>query len=105
MAAPALSASIVTYRPEPRLLERALASLAIAIDEARAGGELGTARVIVIDNGPDDSHTVVMRALSGWPPKSGSIEVVVGQGNVGYGRALRPTRLRHLREDGRVRGD
>jgi GT2 family glycosyltransferase len=87
VAAPTLSASIVTYRPDLRLLGRALASLATAIDEARAAGEVGTARIIVIDNGPDESHTVVMQALSAWPPKSGSIEVVVGQGNVGYGRA------------------
>ena len=87
MPPPALSASIVTYLPEPRLFERALASLATAIGEARKAGELGEARVLVIDNGPAASHARVANAAASWPASVGAIEIVAGHGNVGYGRA------------------
>ena len=40
MAAPALSATVVTYRPDPTLLARAIASLAAAMLRARERGEL-----------------------------------------------------------------
>ena len=87
MAAPALSVAIVTYRPEPRLLARALASLAAAIAEARRAGELGTAQLIVIDNGPAQAQRAVVEALAAWPAEAGGFELVAGHGNVGYGRA------------------
>ena len=87
MPPPALSASIVTFRPEPRLFERALASLARAIGEARQAGELGEARLLVIDNGPPESHAQVAAAAAAWPASAGAIEVVTGHGNLGYGRA------------------
>jgi len=87
MPAPSLSASIVTYRPEPRLFERALASLAAAIAEARHAGELGEASLVVIDNGPPDTRDEIRRAVAAWPPSAGAVEVVAGHGNVGYGRA------------------
>src|SRR5690349_13598 len=84
---PALSASIVTYRTEPALFARALASLAAAIGEARRAGELGEARIFVIDNGPADAHGEVARAVEAWPASAGAIELIAGHGNVGYGRA------------------
>lgn len=87
MAAPALSASIVTYRPELALFARALASLAAAIDEARRAGELGESRLVVIDNGPPERHAEIAQALKAWPSQAGALEVIAGQGNVGYGRA------------------
>jgi len=87
MAAPAFSASIVTYRPEPRLFGRALASLATAIVEARRRGALGVARVFVIDNGPGDARAGLSPAIAAWPAQAGTIELVAGHGNVGYGRA------------------
>jgi GT2 family glycosyltransferase len=87
MAAPSLSASIVTYRPEPRLFARALASLAAAIVEAQKAGELGEAHVTVIDNGTAQDEVPVREAVRDWPANAGSIEVVAGHGNVGYGRA------------------
>ena len=87
MAAPAFSASIVTYRPEPRLFGRALASLATAIVEARRRGALGEARVFVIDNGPGDARAGLAPAIAAWPAQAGTIELVAGHGNVGYGRA------------------
>lgn len=87
MAAPSLSASIVTYRPEPRLFGRALASLAAAIAEARSAGELGNARVTVIDNGPGEEQAAILKAIAAWPADAGAIELIAGHGNVGYGRA------------------
>ena len=84
---PALTAAIVTYRPEPRLFGRALASLAAAIVEARRLGNLGAARVMVIDNGPEDDRGRIAPAIAAWPAQAGTIEVVAGHGNVGYGRA------------------
>ena len=87
MLAPSLSASIVTYRPEPGLFSRALASLAAAIAEARRAGELGEARLVVIDNGPPETRRDVTVALAAWPAAAGPVEVLAGHGNVGYGRA------------------
>src|SRR5688572_32446063 len=87
MAAPAFSASIVTYRPEPRLFGRALASLAIAIVEARRRAALGDARVFVIDNGPGEARAALSPPIAAWPAQAGTIELVAGHGNVGYGRA------------------
>ena len=87
MAAPAFSASIVTYRPEPRLFGRALASLATAIVEARRRSALGDARVFVIDNGPGEARAELSPPIAAWPAQAGTIELVAGHGNVGYGRA------------------
>jgi len=87
MPAPSLSASIVTYRTEPGLFSRALASLAAAIAEARRAGELGDARLVVIDNGPPETRKDVTKALAAWPAAAGPVEVLAGHGNVGYGRA------------------
>ena len=87
MAAPAFTASIVTFRPEPRLFGRALASLATAIVEARRRGALGDARVFVIDNGPAETREAIAPALAAWPGHAAGLELVAGQGNVGYGRA------------------
>ena len=87
MPAPSLSASIVTYRPDPHLLARALASLAAAIANARRAGYLGTARVFIIDNGPASAHADITTAAASWPPEAGDLEVVAGHGNLGYGRA------------------
>ena len=85
--APSLSASIVTYRPEPRLFGRALASLAAAIVEARRLGAVGEVRVMVIDNGPEADRSRIAPAIAAWPAQAGAIETVAGHGNVGYGRA------------------
>lgn len=87
MPAVSLSVSIVTYRPEPRLFTRALASLAAAIEEAKRAGELSEARVVVIDNSPVECREVVTQAVQAWPASAATLEVISGQGNVGYGRA------------------
>ena len=87
MAAPALSATVVTYRPDPALLARAIASLATAVLHARERGELGSARLFVVDNGPEEARGALREALRAWPAQAGALEIVAGHGNVGYGRA------------------
>lgn len=87
MSAPALSATIVTYRPDAALLARAIASLAAAISYARAQGALERAQLFVVDNGPEESRRTVREALAAWPPEAGAAEIVADHGNVGYGRA------------------
>jgi GT2 family glycosyltransferase len=87
MPAPVFSASIVTYHPEPRLFGRALGSLATSIVEARRRGALSEARVLVVDNGPQEFRGALEPAMAAWPAQAGSLELVSGHGNVGYGRA------------------
>jgi len=40
-----------------------------------------------VDNGPGDDRGGIERALVAWPDEAGPVEIVAGQGNVGYGRA------------------
>jgi GT2 family glycosyltransferase len=87
MAQPAFSATIVTFRTPPAMLEAALRSLARAVDEARASGALGEATVYIVDNGPAAEHGALAAAAKGWPARSGGLEILHGHGNVGYGRA------------------
>ena len=83
----AFSAAIVTYHSDAPLLRRAVASLAIAVRHAREAGLLGAAKLVVVDNGPGDDRGGIERALAAWPDEAGGVEIVAGQGNVGYGRA------------------
>lgn len=87
MAAPSLSATIVTYRTPARVLEDALGSLAAAVDRARAAGLLGEVALHVVDNSPADARGEAATVLAAWPAQAGSVELVAGHGNVGYGRA------------------
>jgi GT2 family glycosyltransferase len=87
MADSTLSATVVTYRPDAALLARALASLAAAVAHAREQHMLGPVRLFVVDNGPEGAHDALREALLAWPAQAGSLEVVAGHGNVGYGRA------------------
>jgi GT2 family glycosyltransferase len=87
MAAPSLSITIVTYRTAPRVLEAALRSLATAVDEARRSGAAGEVSLFIVDNGPAQEQAQVVAAAGAWPSAAGALELVSGQGNVGYGRA------------------
>ena len=87
MPAQRFSATIVTFRPDVRLLERTLASLADSVGHARAAGLVTDATVFVVDNGPPELIATVREALRSFPPGAGTIELVHGHGNVGYGRA------------------
>ncbi len=87
MPASRFSATIVTFRPDVALLERTLASLAVAVRHARGLGLVSEAAVYVVDNGPADLLPAIGKALNAYPPDAGTIELVHGHGNVGYGRA------------------
>ena len=82
-----LSAAIVTYRPDPRLLNGTLASLANAATRAIALGEASSVALTLVDNGPSESAAVLREALAAWPATLGTPAVISGHGNVGYGRA------------------
>jgi len=82
-----LSVAVVTYRSDPGLLARALASLAAAVETARSRGLLRDACLFVVDNGPAHWRPPLVRALDAWPRECGAMELVSGHGNVGYGRA------------------
>lgn len=83
----AFTATIVTYRPDPALLERSLASLGAAILRAQSRGLLSTARVFLVDNGEGAGLAGLRSSLAAFPPDAGSAELIHGHGNVGYGRA------------------
>jgi GT2 family glycosyltransferase len=82
-----LSATIVTYRSDPRLLARALHSLAEATRNARAAGLVGEMTLHVVDNSPAESEAELNEALQSWELEAGAVELHAGHGNVGYGRA------------------
>jgi GT2 family glycosyltransferase len=87
MPASRFSATIVTYRPDLGLLDRALASLACAVANARAAGLVADASVFIVDNGPGETLDAIEAAARKFPATAGRIEVIQGHGNVGYGRA------------------
>ena len=78
----ALSATVVTYQTDPRELERALASLAAAVVEARQRGLVSEASLFVVNNGADAQPPKVAAGAFGT-----DVRFLQGQGNVGYGRA------------------
>lgn len=75
-----LSISIVTYRPALAILGQTLASLAVAIDQARAAAVLGATKLEIIDNGTEQPRELAALA------RQFHAELHGGQGNVGYGR-------------------
>lgn len=87
MAAACLSATIVAYRTDPRMLESALRSLARAAGTAREAGLLGEVAVHIVDNSPADARAAAAEAIRAWPAGAGAITLTAGHGNVGYGRA------------------
>src|SRR5450432_2264420 len=87
MPASRFSATIVTYRPDLGLLDRALTSLAFAVANARDAGLVADASVFIVDNGPGETLAAIEAAALKFPATAGRIEVIQGHGNVGYGRA------------------
>jgi GT2 family glycosyltransferase len=82
-----LSATVVTYRSDPRLLARALHSLAEATRQARAAGLVDEMTLHIVDNGPAESEAELDAVLQSWELEAGAVEIHAGHGNVGYGRA------------------
>jgi GT2 family glycosyltransferase len=81
------SATVVTFHSDPVLTARALRSLAAAIVRAHTEGVLASARVFVVDNGDERSLDAAREAARAFDAAAGSIEMIGGHGNVGYGRA------------------
>ena len=87
MAPARFSATIVTFHPDAALLERALRSLAGAIEGAQQRGLVSSARVFVVDNGDASSLRISQEAARAFSASDSALELVHGHGNVGYGRA------------------
>ncbi|HEY2630268.1 MAG TPA: glycosyltransferase family 2 protein [Usitatibacter sp.] len=81
-----LSATVVTYRPDLAVLERSIASLASAVLLARETGMVSQSVLYVVDNGPADALGPVAQAAKSFAA-AGTLEILHGHGNVGYGRA------------------
>jgi GT2 family glycosyltransferase len=81
------SAATVVYRTDPEVLGRALSSLAAALEAARASGRMSDAHVFVVVNDPAGAPSAIEAVLGRWPAAAGTLEVIAGHGNVGYGRA------------------
>lgn len=88
MAPASLSIAVVTHVPDERLLARTLASAAEAIACARERGSLGAARLQLVDNGPEGMAPVLHQLGEAALARvdGTSLEVISGQGNVGFGR-------------------
>ncbi|HEX4943374.1 MAG TPA: glycosyltransferase [Usitatibacteraceae bacterium] len=88
MAPASLSIAIVTHAPDERLLARTIARAADAMAFARERGSLGSARLQIVDNGPGDLATMLGQlgeaALA--RVERAELDVISGQGNVGFGR-------------------
>jgi GT2 family glycosyltransferase len=81
-----LSATVVTYRPDIAVLERSIASLAVAVLRAREVGLVSQAVLYIVDNGPADALGPIAEAAKSFAT-AGTLEILHGHGNVGYGCA------------------
>lgn len=63
------------------MLRDTLASLSVASGYALASGELSDVDLTIVDNGDDEGLAELAR-MEGWP----DVSIVVGQGNIGFGR-------------------
>jgi GT2 family glycosyltransferase len=81
-----LSATIVTYRPDIAMLGRCIASLAAAVVRANEAGLVSQAVLYVVDNGPPEGLGPIAQAAQAFS-SAGTLEILHGHGNVGYGRA------------------
>ena len=78
------SATVVTYRSNLDRLEKALASLRIALAEAKRQDLVSDASLFIVDNGPAQSLDPLRGAVRAFGEPA---RIVHGHGNVGYGRA------------------
>jgi GT2 family glycosyltransferase/SAM-dependent methyltransferase len=84
---PALSIAVVTYAPDLAVLATVLERLGQALAHARHRNRLAEARLTLVDNGPGPGWREPLQNLldaAQWPV---TVELLSGQGNVGYGAA------------------
>ena len=84
-----LQISIVTYRPDVRLLERTLRKLALAIGAAREDGAVRTVHLALIDNSEDRAIAESVVAIGKARLSDTGVHVIYlhGHANIGYGAA------------------
>ena len=84
-----LQISIVTYRPNLRLLERALHKLELAIGAARAHGSLQSVHLALIDNSEDPTIARRVFEMGKMRFDDSGVKLILRQGhaNIGYGAA------------------
>jgi GT2 family glycosyltransferase len=84
-----LQISIVTHRPDEKLLERTLRKLALAIGAAREDGALRTVHLALIDNSGDRHVGERVKRLGSMRFADSGVHVTYlhGHANIGYGAA------------------
>jgi GT2 family glycosyltransferase len=84
-----LTVSVVTYRPDKPLLERCLATLALAIAAARSDETIDNVVVALIDNSEDRdiAQAVIKLGQACFQDTDVRVTYLHGHANVGYGAA------------------
>jgi len=84
-----LQISIVTYRPDLRLLDRVLRKLELAIGAARANGALRSVHLALIDNTEDAKMGERVLDVGKSRFRDSGVKVILrhGHANIGYGAA------------------
>ncbi|MDG4555197.1 MAG: methyltransferase domain-containing protein [Candidatus Competibacter sp.] len=80
-----LTVAIVTHAPDPSVLTAVLERLGRALRHAAERGLLDRARLILVDNGPGSDWRESLRRLLDAADLPATVELLSGQGNVGYG--------------------
>ncbi len=86
---PDLCVSIVSYQPDLSLLSKTVSSLMDSIDVAMQHNMLSAAWLVLVDNGPGcDWHGRLKEILRPYEDTNQvEIDIITGQGNIGFGRA------------------
>jgi GT2 family glycosyltransferase len=84
-----LQVSVVTYRPDLRLLERCFRKLVLAIGAAREDGAVRTVALALIDNSGDRevAREVIKLAQTRFRDANVQMTYLHGHANIGYGAA------------------
>lgn len=84
-----LQISVVTYRPDLRLLERCLRKLALAIAAGREAGAMRTVHLALIDNSEDKAvaEAVTRLGKARFADTNVHVTYLHGHANIGYGAA------------------
>ena len=84
-----LQISIVTYRPDLRILERVLRKLELAIGAARAAGALKSVHLALIDNSEDAKLAQSVFEIGKARFNDAGVRLILrhGHANIGYGAA------------------
>lgn len=84
-----LQVSIVTYRPDMRLLDRCLRKLLLAIEAARADGAVRTVAIALVDNSANRmvAGNVIRLTQARFAEANVQLAYLHGHANIGYGAA------------------